>query len=231
VKNGLALSSPLFHTLTDAPTPSSAGIFAPQLASTTMGFGFLSSMGFLYNRYFPPLSSQRLAVTPGSNAQFPISRPYCTVSPALLRIITLFFVPPFSTAFFQRQRSRTHPYTDTDTPRRRRHMTQTNPSQLKPPLIRPCFPPPDLVHVRRGTPDIVRDDMGNPGESRPANYGALGKTLGICAIFGGIGFALGNVILTSFALPASIQPDAVINSLFNIGLWVAAMFFQVQDDM
>lgn len=110
-------------------------------------------------------------------------------------------------------------------------MTQTNPSQLKPPLIRPCFPPPDLVHVRRGTPDIVRDDMGNPGESRPANYGALGKTLGICAIFGGIGFALGNVILTSFALPASIQPDAVINSLFNIGLWVAAMFFQVQDDM
>jgi hypothetical protein len=72
--------------------------------------------------------------------------------------------------------------------------------------------------------------MGNPGESRPANYGALGKTLGICAIFGGIGFALGNVILTSFALPASIQPDAVINSLFNVGLWVAAMFFQVQDD-
>jgi len=109
-----------------------AGIFAPQLASTTMGFGFLSSMGFLYNR---------------------------------------------------------------------------------------------------GTPDIVRDDMGNPGESRPANYGALGKTLGICAIFGGIGFALGNVILTNFALPASIQPDAVINSLFNVGLWVAAMFFQVQDDM
>jgi hypothetical protein len=62
VKNGSALSSPLFHTLTDAPTPSSAGIFAPQLASTTMGFGFLSSMGFLYNRYFPPLSPQRLAI-------------------------------------------------------------------------------------------------------------------------------------------------------------------------
>lgn len=27
-----------------------AGIFAPQLSSTTMGFGFLSAMGFLYNR-------------------------------------------------------------------------------------------------------------------------------------------------------------------------------------
>jgi hypothetical protein len=108
-----------------------AGIFAPQLASTTMGFGFLSAMGFLYNR---------------------------------------------------------------------------------------------------GTPDIVRDDMGNPGESRPANYAALGKTLAICLLFAGMGFSLGQVLITSAALPAMIQPDAVINTLFNVGLWFSAMFFQVQDE-
>eukprot|EP00961_Rhodomonas_salina_P281217 3799613-Rhodomonas_salina.2 len=45
----------------------------------------------------------------------------------------------------------------------------------------------------RGTPDIRRDDMGNPGESRPANYGALGKTVGLCAIGGGLGFFLSQV--------------------------------------
>jgi hypothetical protein len=33
-----------------------AGIAAPQLASTTMGFGFLSSMGFVYNRGTPPIA-------------------------------------------------------------------------------------------------------------------------------------------------------------------------------
>lgn len=32
-----------------------AGIAAPQLASTTMGFGFLSSMGFVYNRGTPAI--------------------------------------------------------------------------------------------------------------------------------------------------------------------------------
>ena len=31
----------------------SPGLWAPQLASTTMGFGFLSCMGFLYNRGTP----------------------------------------------------------------------------------------------------------------------------------------------------------------------------------
>mmetsp|Transcript_22363 Transcript_22363/g.55920 ORF Transcript_22363/g.55920 Transcript_22363/m.55920 type:complete len:293 (-) Transcript_22363:63-941(-) len=108
-----------------------AGIFAPQLASTTMGFGFLSAMGFLYNR---------------------------------------------------------------------------------------------------GTPDVVRDDMGNPGESRPANYAALGKTLVICLLFAGMGFSFGQVLITSAALPAMMQPDAVINTFFNVGLWVSAMFFQVQDE-
>lgn len=107
-----------------------AGLWAPQLASTTMGFGFLSSMGFLYNR---------------------------------------------------------------------------------------------------GTPEIRRDDMGNPGESRPANYGALGKTLGLCALGGGLGFGLSQVVVTSVALPAFVQPDAVVNLFFNLGLLVTALFFQVQD--
>ena len=45
----------------------------------------------------------------------------------------------------------------------------------------------------RGTPEIRRDDMGNPGESRPANYGALGKTVLLCMIGGGIGFFFSQV--------------------------------------
>eukprot|EP00281_Chroomonas_sp_CCMP1168_P023193 CAMPEP_0206234824 /NCGR_PEP_ID=MMETSP0047_2-20121206/12800_1 /ASSEMBLY_ACC=CAM_ASM_000192 /TAXON_ID=195065 /ORGANISM="Chroomonas mesostigmatica_cf, Strain CCMP1168" /LENGTH=289 /DNA_ID=CAMNT_0053658943 /DNA_START=101 /DNA_END=970 /DNA_ORIENTATION=+ len=108
-----------------------AGLAAPQLASTTMGFGFLSSMGFLYNR---------------------------------------------------------------------------------------------------GTPEIARDDAGNPGESRPANYPALVKTIALCGIWGGLGFALAQVVISSAAIPASMPPDAVINTFFNFGLWFAALFFQVQDE-
>jgi len=108
-----------------------AGILAPQLASTTMGFGFLSAMGFLYNR---------------------------------------------------------------------------------------------------GTPDIRRDDMGNPGESRPANYGALGKTVGLCAIGGGLGFFLSQMIVNNFPLPAFLAGDAVVNMFFNLGLYATALFLQVQDD-
>ena len=107
-----------------------AGIFAPQLSSTTMGFGFLSAMGFLYNR---------------------------------------------------------------------------------------------------GTPEIARDDMGNPGESRPANYGALGKTVGLCIIGGGAGFALAQVLVQSIALPAFLAADAVVNAMFNLGLLATALIFQVQE--
>jgi len=108
-----------------------AGILAPQLASTTMGFGFLSAMGFLYNR---------------------------------------------------------------------------------------------------GTPDIRRDDMGNPGESRPANYGALGKTVGLCMIGGGLGFAFAQVLVTNVYIPAFLAGDAVVNMFFNLGLYVTALFLQVQDE-
>jgi len=107
-----------------------AGIAAPQLASTTMGFGFLSSMGFVYNR---------------------------------------------------------------------------------------------------GTPPIARDDAGNPGESRPANYGALGKAVGLCGIMAGAGFMIANFLMASVALPRFIAGDVLVTTLFNVGLWIAAMFFQVQD--
>jgi len=107
-----------------------AGILAPQLASTTMGFGFLSAMGFLYNR---------------------------------------------------------------------------------------------------GTPDIRRDDMGNPGESRPANYGALGKTVGLCMLGGGLGFGLAQVFVTNFPLPPFLAGDAVVNLFFCAGLWATALIFQVQE--
>merc|ERR1719183_552655 len=108
-----------------------AGIAAPQLASTTMGFGFLSSMGFVYTR---------------------------------------------------------------------------------------------------GTPPIARDDAGNPGESRPANYGALGKAVGLCGIMAGAGFMIANFLMASVALPRFIAGDVLVTTLFNVGLWIAAMFFQVQDD-
>ena len=108
-----------------------AGIAAPQLASTTMGFGFLSSMGFVYNR---------------------------------------------------------------------------------------------------GTPEIRRDDAGNPGESRPANYGALGKAVALCALMAGAGFMFANFLMASVALPAAIAGDTLVTTMFNIGLWIAALFFQVQED-
>lgn len=108
-----------------------AGIAAPQLASTTMGFGFLSSMGFVYNR---------------------------------------------------------------------------------------------------GTPEIRRDDAGNPGESRPANYGALGKAVGLCALMAGAGFMLANFLMATVALPAWMAGDSLVTTLFNVGLWIAALFFQVQND-
>merc|ERR1719183_2461465 len=107
-----------------------AGIAAPQLASTTMGFGFLSSMGFVYNR---------------------------------------------------------------------------------------------------GTPAIARDDQGNPGEQRPANYGALGKAVVLCGLMAGLGFMLANFLMASVALPRILSGDALVSTLFNIGLWIAALFFQVQE--
>ena len=107
-----------------------AGIAAPQLASTTMGFGFLSSMGFVYNR---------------------------------------------------------------------------------------------------GTPAIARYDQGNPGEQRPANYGALGKAVVLCGLMAGLGFMLANFLMASVALPRILSGDALVSTLFNIGLWIAALFFQVQE--
>ena len=39
-----------------------AGLFAPQLSSTTMGFGYLSAMGFLYNRGTPDVGPFRLLI-------------------------------------------------------------------------------------------------------------------------------------------------------------------------
>jgi hypothetical protein len=43
-------------------TKLSVGLWAPQLASTTMGFGFLSAMGFLYNRGTPDVIQRCYAV-------------------------------------------------------------------------------------------------------------------------------------------------------------------------
>jgi len=108
-----------------------AGIAAPDMASTTMGFGFLSSMGFVYNR---------------------------------------------------------------------------------------------------GTPAIARDDSGNPGESRPANYGALGKAVGLCAIMSGLGYITAQFLVATVAMPTWIGGDVLVGTFFNIGLWIAALFFQVQAD-
>jgi len=108
-----------------------AGLFAPQLSATTMGFGFLSSMGFLYNR---------------------------------------------------------------------------------------------------GTPEMKRDDEGNPGEARPANYGALGKAIGLLSIFGGAGFAFAQVVVQNTRLPPFIAADSVVNAIFNLFLLATALVFQVQEE-
>ena len=36
-----------------------------------------------------------------------------------------------------------------------------------------------------------------------------------------------QVVIAGTALPASIQPDAIVNTFFNAGLMIAALFFRV----
>ena len=52
--------------------------------------------------------------------------------------------------------------------------------------------------------------------------------LGLAAAIG-LGFMLANFLMASVALPRILSGDALVSTLFNIGLWIAALFFQVQE--
>jgi len=40
---------------------------------------------------------------------------------------------------------------------------------------------------------------------------------------------IATFLMASVALPRFIAGDVLVTTLFNVGLWIAAMFFQVQD--
>jgi len=61
------------------------------------------------------------------------------------------------------------------------------------------------------------------------SYSAFGKAVVLGFIMGGIGLLMANFLMATVALPGALAGDSLVSTLFNMGLWIGALFFQVQD--
>lgn len=61
------------------------------------------------------------------------------------------------------------------------------------------------------------------------SYSAFGKAVVLGLGMGGIGLLLAQAIIATVALPAVLRGDSLVQAFWNVGLWVGALFFQVQD--
>jgi len=76
----------------------------------------------------------------------------------------------------------------------------------------------------RGQPELVKDDMGNPGEVRPTSATAVLLTLALVTGFGAVFAVMGSLIGTIGG--RLLPPGLAVQLVCHVGFFVAAAFFK-----
>ena len=98
--------------------------------------------------------------------------------------------------------------------------------QLAPTMIAFGFLSSVGIVYNRGTPKVAGPELRSGGGG--GSYSAFGKAIVLCMAMAGIGIMVANFLMATVALPRAIAGDALVAMLVNVGLAIAANFFQVQ---
>ena len=79
----------------------------------------------------------------------------------------------------------------------------------------------------RGAPEVVKDDMGSPGEVRSPNGIAVGLTVGLTFGWAAVMAVFGTVFMQAMPGIRRFFPgNLFVNLGINLGFWIAATFFK-----